>query len=301
MKSSPPIPQELWSLMADVGPHWLQDVRGHIKLMLDGFTRVHKNACKDGVVKRTVSYGAHLRQQFDLYAAAATKKNCAAVLFVHGGAFIEGDRNRTEEIYSNVSYYFARHGIISLNVGYRLAPEAAYPEATRDTATVVQWAREHAAEIGIDPTRIFLMGHSAGAAHVASYAYDKRLQPSNGPGIAGLIVISGRVRADNLPENPNAQRVEAYYGTDASRFDDYSPVSHVCADSVPTFIAWGEYENALIDVYCAELVHRLGVAKRRTPPVMWLKGHNHTSTIAHINTAEDALGCAMREFIEHPR
>jgi hypothetical protein len=69
---------------------------------------------------------------------------------------------------------------------------------------------------------------------------------------------------------------------------------------VPTLVAWSEFENPLLDVYCAELVHQLGVAKRRTPPSVWLKGHNHTSIIAHFNTQEDALGRAILTFIgEH--
>jgi hypothetical protein len=61
-----------------------------------------------------------------------------------------------------------------------------------------------------------------------------------------------------------------------------------------------EYENPLIDIYCFycfDLAYRLAAAKRRAPPFMWMKGHNHTSTIAHINTAEDNLGRAMLAFM----
>lgn len=102
------------------------------------------------------------------------------------------------------------------------------------------------------------------------------------------------------PENPNAHKVQAYYGTDASKYDDYSPVSHVSKNSIPTFIAWAEFENPLVDVYCAELVYRLAAAKRKAPPLIWLRGHNHTSAIAHINTAEEQLGRAILEFIIAP-
>ncbi|HEX9466578.1 MAG TPA: alpha/beta hydrolase [Alphaproteobacteria bacterium] len=296
------IPQELWALMAEIGPRWGENTGGHVKLMVDEFTKVHKLANKTGVeVKRDIAYGPHPRQNFDVFRPASPGQRRPAVLFVHGGAFVDGHRNRTDEIYANVSYYFARHGIVGVNIGYRLAGDASYPEASRDIGAVVQWTHQHAGELGVDPSRIFLMGHSAGGAHVGSYAYDRRLHPAGGPGIAGLIVVSGRVRADNLPENPNARKVEAYYGPDSSRYDDCSAVSHAGADSVPTLVAWSEYENPLIDVYCAELAYRLAAAKRRSPPVVYLKGHNHTSMIGHINTAEDVLGQAMREFIDRPR
>jgi len=128
------------------------------------------------------------------------------VLFVHGGAFVSGHRNRTEQIYSNVLYYLARNGVAGINIGYRLANDAVYPEATNDIAAAVAWAHEHAAEFGWDPARIFLMGHSAGAAHAGSYAYDPRFRPARGAKIAGMIVVSGRVRVDNLPENQTPGR-----------------------------------------------------------------------------------------------
>src|SRR6516164_6208365 len=71
--------------------------------------------------------------------------------------------------------------------------------------------------------------------------------------------------------------------------------------SVATFIAWSEFENPLIDVYCAELSFRLAHAKRKSPPTMWLPGHNHISAIAHIGTSDDGLGKAIVDFIRHPR
>jgi acetyl esterase/lipase len=299
----PEIPDTLRALMAEIGPRWGANPAEHVKLMVERFSEVLKQAPKDGVTVRSgIAYGPHPRQIFDLFMPDDTKTRRAAIVFVHGGAFLDGHPNRTEQIYSNVLHFFARHGIVGINAGYRLAGDAKYPGATEDVASVVEWVRTHADEIGIDASRIFLMGHSAGAAHAGSYAYDKRLQPSSGPGISGFIVISGRVRAETLPENPNAHKVAAYYETtEAAKLDDVSPVSHVRADSVPTFVAWAEYENPLIDLHCAELVYRLAIAKRRTPPVFWLSGHNHTSAIGHFNTAEDNLGRALLEFIANPR
>ena len=297
----PPIPGELRKLMAEIGPQWTP--AAHVKLMLDKFSEVHRAGREQPIDIRTdIRYGSHPRQQFDVYLPEDRKSDRAAVLFVHGGAFLDGHRNRTDQIYANVLRYFAANGVVGINIGYRLADDTKYPGATEDVGALVAWAHEHAADIGIGRSRIFLMGHSAGAAHTGSYVYDKRRQPAAGPGLAGHLVVSGRVRAEALAENPNARKVVAYYGTDdPSSLADVSPVTHVGADSVPTFVAWSEFENPLIDMHCAELVFRLAQAKRRAPPAMWLRGHNHTSAIAHINTADDLLGRAMLDFVDDPR
>ena len=299
----PDIPTSLRAQIAEIGPRWQINRPGNIQAMIIAFTEVLKRTSrKDIIVRRDVVYGAHSRQQFDVYSPCDQGGRRAALLFVHGGAFMDGHRNRTDMIYSNVPAYVARNGVVGINIGYRLGGDATYPAGTEDVASVVAWTRTHAQELGVDKDRIVLMGHSAGAAHAASYAYDKRHQPAGGPGLAGLIVLSGRVRADNLPENPNADKVVAYYRTsEPAQLEDVSPVNHIGPDSVPTFVAWGEFENPLIDVHCAELVSRLAAAKRKSPPVMWLRGHNHTSTMAHIGTSDDELGQAMLDFIANPR
>jgi len=297
----PSIPNELRELMAEIGPQW--SPAAHVRLMLEKFSEVHRTAREQPIeIKSDISYGIHPRQQFDIYLPEDHRRERAALLFVHGGAFLDGHRNRTDQIYANVLRYFAANGVVGINIGYRLADDTKYPGATDDIGTVVAWAHEHAADIGVDRRRIFLMGHSAGAAHTGSYAYDRNRQPGDGPGLKGHLVVSGRVRAEALPENPNARKVMAYYGTDdPSALTKVSPVTHVSPDSIPTFIAWAEFENPLIDLHCAELAFRLAQAKRRSPPLMWLRGHNHTSAIAHINTAEDLLGRAMLDFIDCPR
>ena len=298
----PKMPDALLDLMATIGPRWATNRTDNIQIMLNRFSEVLKAMPRDNIdVRRDIAYGPHARQQFDLYMPTGGATKGRIVLFVHGGAFMDGHRNRTDEIYSNVSYYLARNGVGAINIGYRLGNDAGFPAGSDDIASVVKWTHEHAEDIGVDRSRIFLMGHSAGAAHAGSYAYDKRRHPAGGPGLAGLIVVSGRVRAETLAENPNANKVRAYYNTDdAEILADLSPVSHIDANSIPTFIAWGEYENPLIDVHCAELAYRLADAKRRAPSVMSLRGHNHTSTIGHIGTADEKLGQAILEFIANP-
>jgi acetyl esterase/lipase len=297
----PSIPDALRRLMAEVGPRWSSAVQHNVGLMLDGFSHVLTTAPKVAEVTRNVSYGRHPRQVLDVYRpapASVSGTSMPVLMFVHGGAYVEGDKDRTSEIYSNVLWYFARHGVLGLNVEYRLAPESQFPGGTDDIAAAVAWARSHAGGYGGDGERIFIYAHSAGAAHAAHYAYDRRFHPAEGPGIAGLIVVSGRVRAENGPGNPNAKRVEAYYGVDEARMEEGSGVNYIDAGSLPTMIAVAQYENPLIDMHCVELFHRLAQAKRRAPRFVWMAGHNHTSIVAHFNTAEDFLGRQMLQFIE---
>src|SRR5690349_17206455 len=198
----PPIPPELRALMAEIGPRWGESVTANVRLMVEEFSRVLRTCPRDGVeVRRDIAYGPHERQAFDLYLPEGGGTGRPGLVFVHGGAFVEGHRNRSEEIYANVLRYFARHGVVGINMGYRLAPEAKFPDSAQDVGAVVRWAREAAPDLGLDRDRLFLMGHSAGAAHAGSYAYDRSIHPPEGPGLAGLIVLSGRVRADNQKDN----------------------------------------------------------------------------------------------------
>jgi acetyl esterase/lipase len=302
MSQAPDIPQSLCDLMAEIGPKWGSNTSGHVKMMVDAFSEVLA-AVPTGDLEevRDIRYGNDdERQVLDTYRQPGIS-GAPIMLFFHGGAFTDGEKNRTPQIHGNIVRYIARHGMVGINVEYRQAPKWGYPAGSTDVGLSVAWARANAARLGGDPNRIFICGSSAGAAHTGSYAYDKRLHPAAGPGIAGHIVLSGRVRADNRPDNPNAKRVEAYYGTDASKFDDLSCVSHVSADSVPTFIAVAEYENPRIDIYCAELFYKLSLAQGRSPRFLRLMKHNHASIHAHIGTSEDVLGQELLDFLRTGR
>jgi len=61
------------------------------------------------------------------------------------------------------------HGLLGVTINYRLAPEYQWPSGIEDLTLVVAWLKSHVAEYGGDPNKIFLWGHSAGAAHVADY------------------------------------------------------------------------------------------------------------------------------------
>ncbi|MEU2124454.1 alpha/beta hydrolase [Nocardia niwae] len=83
-----------------------------------------------------------------------------AIIWLHGGGFVMGDLD-TEHPWATM--LADNSGATVISVGYRLAPEHPFPAAHDDAYAVLTWTAEHAAELGIDPARIAIGGHSAGA------------------------------------------------------------------------------------------------------------------------------------------
>ncbi len=291
------LPEPARRRLAEIGPVWGRDIPRHRDFVLHAYRPLLAAAPKAHVtVTRDIAYGADPRQVLDVYRYRDTA-GAPAVIFVHGGAFVRGDKDLDGEVYANVLYYFARHGFLGVNMEYRRAPEFKYPSGAQDVAAAVGWVRRHARAHGGDPERIFLVGHSAGGTHVGSYAYDPAVRAPGGPGVNGLVLLSARLRVDALPGNPNADGVRAYFGADESRYEQLSPVVHGASSSLPVFIAVAEYENPYLDVYGAELFYRIAAARGRAPRFMRLPRHNHISIVAHLNTEEDRLGSEIRDFM----
>lgn len=298
---------------AQIGPVWASDINAHRDLVIDAYSPLVAAARDAGAsfeAARDVQYGSHERQRLDVFVSEETRRKGHAdvVLFVHGGAFLRGSKSFNGLIYDNVSRWFARQGCVALNVEYRLAPEAAYPAGADDVAAALAWAHAHAAGFGGDPRRIFLVGHSAGGAHVASYLCDPLFagvrDGGNAPAVAGAVLISARLAADVLPDNPNAAGVRAYFGADESRYAARSPLTYAEHVDTPLMVVVAEYENPYLDAYGAAFFERVLVARqragnaraKRAPRFMQMLRHNHTSVVAHFDSGETLLGDAMLDF-----
>ncbi|MEV6275132.1 alpha/beta hydrolase [Nocardia sp. NPDC051832] len=98
-----------------------------------------------------------------------------AVVWLHGGGFVMGDLD-TEQPWAAT---LARSsGATVISVAYRLAPEHPFPAAHDDVYATVLWVAEHAEELGLDPARIAIGGHSSGAGIAAAVALRVRDEQS---------------------------------------------------------------------------------------------------------------------------
>lgn len=292
----------LTRFLTEMGPRWSLDVVGNGDRVFDAYEPYHRAALAKGLFHQppfTIAYGTDTRQQVDIYLPSKNESSPhRVILFVHGGAFIRGERNRTEFVYSNVCRDLCGHGFIVANAGYRLAPQTAYPEGARDVASaaIATQAALRAQEIPYE--RFFMMGHSAGGTHCATALFDPIIQathPNLSNSVSGLIMVSPRLAADNDPRNPNAAPVKAYFGEDASAYAARSPLTHLQtaldkpdAPRLPIFLAMAEYENPLLQDYADKI--------RQHTDYHFYPVHNHMSIIAQMGSDDSPLGKAISQF-----
>ncbi|MDH4107150.1 MAG: alpha/beta hydrolase [Gammaproteobacteria bacterium] len=243
-------------------------------------------------VERDIAYGEHPQQRLDVHRTLEPTEDPAPVLvFVHGGAFVRGDKG-DGEIFDNVLNYFSRHGIVGVNVNYRLAPEFQWPSGAEDLAAVLGWIRDNAGRINADPGRIFLLGHSAGAAHVAQYTFMETLQPAGGAdGLAGSVLISGVYSGSGSDSMP------AYYGDDESLWPARVPSAHVDGRAVPLFIVDAQYDRLAMQKEAVDLIQAVCERDNRCPRHKQVPGHNHYSIMYSFNTADDSIAGDVLQFI----
>jgi acetyl esterase/lipase len=101
-----------------------------------------------------------------------------AIVWLHGGGFVMGDLETEHPWAVRVAQ---GAGVVVISVGYRRAPEHRFPAALDDVYAVLAWTAEHAPDLGIDPERIAVGGHAAGAGLAAAVAL--RARDQQGPRI----------------------------------------------------------------------------------------------------------------------
>lgn len=106
------------------------------------------------------------------------------VVNYHGGGWAQGNPEQSVWVASRVA---ARAGAVVVSPVYRLAPEHRYPAAADDAWTTLTWVVEHAADLGVDPDRVAVMGDSAGGNLAAVTAM--RARDEGAPNVSAQVLI----------------------------------------------------------------------------------------------------------------
>ena len=250
-------------------------------------------------VQRALVYGPDVRHRLDVFTPAATGGPPRTVLvFVHGGGFVSGDRRIGDSpFYDNIMLWAVEQGMVGVNITYRLAPHHTWPAAQEDLAQALRWVRENIGAYSGDASRIVMMGHSAGATHVAHYLGHPRFHVAPRGGVVGAILVSPLPLFDMSMSDPAVLTIiQNYFGHDASRYAEQSPMRGLGALGVPLLLACAELDPEDFQRQVRK-AHETLCGTDCCPSLLELRGHNHLSEIQAVHTADRVLSDAAADFI----
>jgi acetyl esterase/lipase len=184
-----------------------------------------------------------------------------AVVFVHGGGFVSGDKRPCP---SYILDPYLKHGYCVFSVNYRLAPQHPFPAATDDVAASINFIRQNAIEWRIDASQIVLTGESAGgliSALVGATLPEKNRVVAVIP-MCGEVDLELRISEDPcfmdgrmVPRPPGgciSKGLAAFFGfseitTDAQRrtIRAASTITHIRADMPPYLLVHGTRDHGV--------------------------------------------------------
>lgn len=197
-----------------------------------------------------IPYGAAPRQALDIYRQPQAH-DAPVVILLYGGGWRQGDRQG----YRFLGETFASSGYVTVIPDYRLYPAVRFPAFVEDAASALAWVRRNIGQHGGDPSRICVIGHSAGA-HIGA-----------------LLALDGRyAAAAGLPENPvrafvglagpyafeplKYESTRAIFKTAADP-DDARPIAHVGPAAPPMLLLHGELDGTVWPINSEKLAHAL--------------------------------------------
>jgi acetyl esterase/lipase len=239
---------ELSRLAVDPAPHRLPWWR----LLLPFPVRLaHSRRIKDVPYRRVA--GRELR--LDVYLPEAPGHRRPAIVQVHGGAWVIGDK-REQGV--PLLVHLSDHGFVGFNVNYRLSPGATFPDHLIDLKAAIAWIRAHADDYGVDPDFIAVTGGSAGG-HLAAMLALTANRPEYQPGfshadtsVQACVPLYGVYDLVNRLGTHGPRYVDgfigpvvlkAFFGEEPHKFHDASPVDRVHDAAPPFFVIHGDRDT----------------------------------------------------------
>jgi acetyl esterase/lipase len=191
----------------------------------------------DGMIE--VAYGADARQRMDLL-VPQDSGSAPVLFFVHGGGWSIGDKVAGG---ATKGPWASRQGWAYASANYRLVPQVTVEQQAADLANAIAWLRANAASHHLDPDRVVLMGHGAGAHLVALLGTDTRYLKAAGVplgAVKGVVLLDGA--GYDVPTQASAERnivqpmYETAFSTNPERQAALSPTRHAAAPNAANWL-----------------------------------------------------------------
>jgi len=226
----------------------------------------------------------------DVHRAQGLAAGAPVVVFVYGGDWRTGRR----EDYRFVAQSLAKAGLLVFVPDYRKTPQVTFPAFVEDAAKAVAWSKHHAAEYGGDPSRIYLLGHSAGAHIVAMLGTDGRFLQAVGMrprDLAGVVGMSGPY--DFLPlTDPDLQQVFA----PQTNWPLSQPVNFVDGDEPPFLLFQGTADKTVRPRNSVSMAAKLRAAGEPVQLQM-IEGAGHVATLTGLVRESSDVRTQVLQFI----
>jgi acetyl esterase/lipase len=244
--------------------------------------------------------------RYDHYRPLGVNGPTPAVVFVHGGGWTGGDPSQA----AGNGMHFARRGIATISISYRLAPMHRFPAPLDDVRRGLRHVRANAAALGIDPDRIVLLGLSAGA-HLAMLAHVARgiaeLEPGLPADLRGVSEDVCGVMAHFGPYDLARRRAAGGWDPVADLLGEQaadehwvrvaSPVAHAAAATAPVLLIHGTGDK-VVSYRESERMHAALRAAGRASELLLLEGAPHAYQIDWRGDANQRANAAMDVFLE---
>lgn len=186
------------------------------------------------------------------------------VITLHGGSWSGGSFKELPQL----NYYLAARGYAVAAVSYRLAPANPFPAATEDVNAAIDYLKTHAHALGIDSTRIVLVGRSAGGQLALQSAYTKNDRAIRG--VAALYAPSDQIWGWEHPTNTRVYDSFAVlrnfmHGEPSEIRDAYiaaSPINYIGSHTIPTLLLHGSMDPLVSVKQSERLDSALSLMKR---------------------------------------
>jgi triacylglycerol lipase len=183
--------------------------------------------------------------------------------------------------------------MVGVNIEYRLAPASPWPAGQEDIAMAVRWAADNAAANDADANRIYLMGHSAGATHVATYVGHPEFHAPKA--LAGAMFSSGGYDLMKMEEGESRA---AYFGTDRSLYAQRSALPGLVKSTIPFMANAAELDPPWMVEQLEQLKSAMCASSRGCIRTLLQPKHNHMSQSYAINTSDTLLSDQILAFIK---
>jgi acetyl esterase/lipase len=257
-----------------------------------GATPPRKKSFNVKVVKNVVYHDGpghdKVKHKLDLYLPEGAK-DFPVLFFVHGGAWVHGDKNFLG-VYARLARTYARQGVLVVVTNYRLSPGVKHPEHIRDVARAFAWTYRNVGKYGGKADQIFVCGHSAGGHLVSLLCTDETYLKAQGlttKAVRGAIPVSG---VYSIPE-----RVLSHvFGKDGK---SASPLTHVKAGLPPFLILYADRDFPNCDRAPSEAFCKALKDAKTDARTLEIKDSNHFKIILSAGAADNEVSNAILKFV----